>query len=171
MFFGCDYHVIDKSECKLKLDGEMTDLEGVESPVSRSDDSAPARTEHHHPKVLVMTSPPRQSILLPTPSGPQPGITPQPSLGVSTSQTPSQEPESSISTNGKPKARLAEPEIVYLPSDPVPYAASDDESDDGDDGEEGEVLGEDGLPKARGMLRNLADETDVCYSRPLRSLI
>lgn len=110
-------------------------------------------------------SPPRPSILLPTPLGPQPGITPQP---ITTSASPTEPPsplsdDTTTITTTKPKARLAEPEIVYLPAEPAPYA-SDDESEAGeeDDGEhEGEVLGEDGQPKARGMLRNLDDDTDV----------
>jgi hypothetical protein len=115
-------------------------------------------------------SPHPKPILLPTPTGPQPGITPQPPTAASSSissnpatassSTSAPAPSSSIDddeSSSKPKARLAEPEIVH-----VPYASiSDDESEGEPDEEAGEVLGEDGLPKARGMLKNLGDDTDV----------
>jgi hypothetical protein len=120
-------------------------------------------------------SPHPKPILLPTPTGPQPGITPQPPTAASSSissnpatassSTSAPAPSSSIDddeSSSKPKARLAEPEIVHVPAHPVPYASiSDDESEGEPDEEAGEVLGEDGLPKARGMLKNLGDDTDV----------
>lgn len=110
------------------------------------------------------------SILLPTPTGPQAGTTPQPQHQPEESTSSSIDPSSS-----KPKARLVGPEIVQLPPDP--YALQDDDSDESedepDDNGGAKILGEDGQPKERDMLRKLPDETDVssrlCHCSLLRA--
>ena len=81
------------------------------------------------------------SILLPTPSGPQAGTTPQPAVD-----------ELAVQVR---KTRLTGPEIVQLPPDGG-YA-----SDNDTDAESEASIGEDGEPKARDMLKDLPDDTDV----------
>ena len=100
-------------------------------------------------------SAPSTSILLPAPSGPLEGTTPQRSVVVDTNPSSAPPPR---------KARLTGPEIVQLPPD------HSFDSDADTDAESEASIGEDGEPKARDMLKDLPDDTDVSSSSPFPSL-
>ena len=115
----------------------LNDHQRLSGPIPTMSSSPPSTSASATPAVA-------SSILLPTPSGPQDGITPQP-------------PVDELAVQVR-KTRLTGPEIVQLPPDGG-YA-----SDNDTDAESEASIGEDGEPKARDMLKDLPDETDVSFA-------